>query len=91
MPKANNVLISYCGIVCEYCPAYRKGHCLGCDSHINECEYIKCVVKRNVKNCLLCMNFPCRLHINGFKWVTEEFGELNWKVYSDVFLGIFKK
>ncbi len=91
MPRVGNVLISYCGIVCEYCPAYRLGKCPGCDAHAEYCEFIKCTKRRGVDNCLLCSEFPCKLHIEGFNWVTEEFGELKWKVYSEIFLQIMKK
>ncbi len=91
MPKVNGILISYCGIICEYCPAYRKKLCPGCDAHANECEYIKCLNKRGVNNCLLCTDFPCKLHENGFKWTTEEYGELTWKVYSNIFIELMKR
>jgi len=91
MPKVNGILISYCGIICEYCPAYRKKLCPGCDAHANECEYIKCLNKRGVSNCLLCTDFPCKLHENGFKWTTEEYGELTWKVYSNIFIELMKR
>jgi len=43
MPRVNNILISYCGIICEYCPAFRFKRCNGCDEHVNECEFIKCL------------------------------------------------
>ncbi len=90
MPRAGSIMVSYCGVVCEYCPAYRKGLCPGCDQHADECEYIKCALDRNVENCLLCDEFPCKLHEEGFDWTTEEYGKLKWKVYSDVFLRIMK-
>jgi len=91
MPRVSNVLVSYCGVVCEYCPAYRKKLCPGCDPHVDECEYIKCAINRNVKSCLLCSRFPCSLHEEGFEWATEEYGKLMWKIYSDIFLWIMNK
>jgi len=91
MPRVGEILVSYCGIVCSYCPAYRKKLCSGCDAHADECRYIKCAVARGVKSCLLCPEFPCRLHREGFKWYTEEYGELVWRIYSDVYLSIMKE
>ena len=88
MPRVNGILISYCGLVCEYCKAYLTGKCGGCDQHVNECPYIKCAIERNVKTCLSCKFFPCKLHREGFTWETEEHGKLKWRVYSDVFMEI---
>lgn len=91
MPKVENVLCSYCGIVCSFCKAYTKGLCEGCDAHADECEYIKCCIAKGIKCCLQCEEFPCTLHFEGFPWETDEYGKLRWKVYSDVFLEIFKR
>jgi len=91
MPRAENILYSYCGLVCSYCKAYLNGLCKGCDVHEDECEYIKCCRRKNVRCCLECNEFPCNLHTNGFSWETEEYGKLKWRVYSDVFLEIFKR
>ena len=91
MPKIDNLLISYCGVICQYCPAYRRGLCLGCDAHVGECKFARCVRERGVGNCLLCSEFPCKLHTEGFEWLTEEYGKLRWKIYSNIFLQIMKK
>ena len=91
MPLMNGILISYCGIACTYCPAYRRGLCSGCDVHEDECEYIKCAKKRGVKFCFQCEKFPCKLYKEGFEWVTEEYGRLRWKPYSDAFIMIMEK
>ena len=85
-----DVFISYCGIICEYCPAYRARKCPGCDSHADSCKYIACLMERNVRNCLLCPDFPCKLHLEGFEWETSEYGKIRWKVYSDIFLKIMQ-
>ncbi|RLE69484.1 MAG: hypothetical protein DRJ34_00685 [Thermoprotei archaeon] len=85
MPRVNNILISYCGIICEYCPAFRFKRCNGCDEHVNECEFIKCLKKRGFNNCLLCDKFPCKLHEEGFLWQN-----IRWKIYSNIFLKIMK-
>jgi len=89
MPKVKNILISYCGIVCEYCKAYTRKLCGGCDTHINECVYAKCASKKGIRVCLECEDFPCKMHREGFKWKTKEFGTLYWKIYSDIFLKLF--
>jgi len=91
MPQVNGLLVSYCGILCEYCPAYRNKLCPGCDAHAENCKFIKCIQSKNARNCLLCDEFPCKLHEDGFEWTTEEYGILRWKIYSDVFIEIMKR
>ncbi|RLF07756.1 MAG: hypothetical protein DRJ60_01945 [Thermoprotei archaeon] len=91
MPRISDVLYSYCGIVCSLCRAYTQGECEGCDAHINVCEYAKCCLNKGLKCCFECGDFPCKLHKEGFTWVTEEFGILKWRVYSDIFLDIFRR
>ena len=91
MPKVNGLLISYCGLVCEYCPAYRFKKCPGCDFHEDKCQFIICLKRKGVNNCFLCGDFPCKLHMDGFKWETNEFGTLTWKIYSDIFTELMKK
>ncbi|MEM2214628.1 MAG: hypothetical protein QXD66_05310 [Candidatus Nezhaarchaeales archaeon] len=90
MPRVSNVLYSHCGIICSFCKAFVQGDCRGCDAHIDACDYIKCCLKRRLKCCFDCIEFPCKLHEEGFTWETEEYGPLKWKVYSDVFLRIFR-
>ena len=89
MPRVKDVLVSYCGVVCEFCMAYVRKLCGGCDMHVDECVYARCALDRGVRACLECENFPCRVHREGFRWETEEFGTLRWKVYSDIFLKLF--
>ncbi len=91
MPRINGILYSYCGLVCSFCKAFREGECKGCDVHAGVCEFAKCCIRRGLRCCFECKDFPCKLHSEGFIWETEEFGKLKWKVYSDVFLSIFKK
>lgn len=91
MPKVNNVLVSYCGVLCYYCPAYRRGLCEGCDVHADVCEFAKCARRRDLTCCLQCDEFPCRTHEEGFEWSTEEFGLLNWRIYSDVFIEVLRR
>lgn len=91
MPRASDVLYSYCGIVCNFCKALVQGDCKGCDFHVNSCEYAKCCLSKGLRCCLECEGFPCKLHEEGFTWSVEGLGTLNWRVYSDVFLRIFKK
>ena len=89
MPEAVGVLVSYCGLVCSFCPAYRLGSCRGCDAHVDECFFAKCASGRGLRCCFFCEEFPCRVHREGFEWETLEFGKLRWRVFSDVFLSIF--
>ncbi|MET1160361.1 MAG: DUF3795 domain-containing protein [Thermoprotei archaeon] len=91
MPRVNGVLYGYCGLLCEYCKAYLAKECPGCDAHADQCEFIKCAREKNVKICLACRDFPCQLHKRGFTWYTEEYGKLQWRVYSDVFIRIFEE
>ncbi len=91
MPRAGDVIYSYCGLICSYCKALLSGFCEGCDAHVDECLYAKCARSRGVKTCLSCRDFPCRLHLEGFKWETEEYGTLQWKVFSEVFMELLSK
>jgi hypothetical protein len=91
MPKINGVVYGYCGILCSLCKAYLSNQCPGCDIHVDRCLYASCAIQKNVKSCLSCSIFPCRLHIEGFDWNTEEFGRVRWKVFSGIFIDVFKK
>ncbi len=91
IPEVKGLKVSYCGLVCEYCIAYRKGACPGCDAHVDSCEFIKCLKSKGEDNCLACDGFPCRLHREGFEWPTEEFGVLRWRVFSKEFLDFFDR
>ena len=91
MPRVNNIYISYCGLVCQFCKAYVNKRCEGCDVHIEACKYANCAGRKNLRCCLECKDFPCKLHREGFVWETEEFGKLNWKVFSEVFLRVFSQ
>ncbi len=88
MPELGGVLYSYCGLLCELCPAYVRDLCEGCDAHIGECLFAKCAVDKGARCCFECSSFPCQLHREGFTWETGEYGKLKWRVYSKVFLDI---
>jgi len=88
MPHVGGLLVSYCGIICQFCPAYRRGLCEGCDPHIDECYFAACAVKRGLKSCLLCGEFPCQAHWEGFPWESSKYGKVRWRVFSDIFLKI---
>ena len=68
MPRIGGLLLSHCGLVCEFCPAYRSGDCPGCDSHAEDCGYVKCTRGRGLGSCMLCRELPCELHEEGFAW-----------------------
>ena len=89
MPKVNGVLYGYCGLLCEFCKGYIEGMCPGCDAHTSLCRYVQCAIESRVKTCLACPSFPCKLHLEGFYWDTEEFGRIRWRVFSDILLKIF--
>lgn len=90
MPKINNIMYGYCGLICEFCKVKLNNFCRGCDVHVDFCIFAKCARYRELKSCLSCKDFPCKIHIDGFNWQTEEYGEIKWKVYSDILLNIFK-
>ena len=90
MPKLNGVYISYCGLICQLCPAFRTKNCEGCDVHTEACNFAKCAKDKGLISCFLCDNFPCNLHKEGFLWETDEFGTIRWKVFSDIFVKIFR-
>ena len=93
MPLIRGVLVSYCGLTCEFCRAYSGmgGSCGGCDAHAEECEFAKCARRKGVVTCLSCAEFPCRLHREGFEWESEELGKVAWKPFSDVLLEYFSR
>ena len=91
MPRLNGVLIAYCGLVCQLCPAYRHKACPGCDSHVGVCYFATCASHKGLKCCFLCPKFPCQAHYEGFDWETPKHGKLRWRIFSRVFLRVFSK
>ena len=88
MPEFRGLLIGFCGLACQFCRAYERGLCEGCDAHVGECAFAICASKKGIKCCLSCEGFPCELHREGFDWETPTHGKLRWRVFSDVFLDI---
>ncbi|MHA1401933.1 MAG: DUF3795 domain-containing protein [Candidatus Heimdallarchaeaceae archaeon] len=95
LPK--NLLISYCGICCSLCPAYKSGECPGCPE-LKECKIVQCAKSKKIRYCFLCKEFPCKLFEEGFGWNLDEvpglekfkFGIIKWKPYSGEYIKLFK-
>ncbi len=95
--ETNKPLISYCGICCSICPAYRSKGCQGCLA-LDECKISQCAKDKNLRYCFFCNDFPCNLFEDGFDWdlnefsVLEEFspGVVKWKPYSKEYISLFK-
>ncbi len=94
-------LISYCGICCSLCPAFREKECPGCQKLLElygRCEIAKCASSKNIKCCFLCKDFPCKLFEEGFDWNLDEIPEfkefklgiVKWKPYSKEYIKLFK-
>jgi len=94
MPEKS--LISYCGICCSLCPAYREKHCPGCPE-LEKCKIIQCAKSKNIRYCFLCKEFPCKLFKEGFDWNLNEIpefkkfklGTVKWKPYSKEYIELF--
>jgi len=91
LPKAENIVYGYCGVTCSFCRAFRKGLCKGCDEHKDTCEYARCCITRGIESCLQCSEFPCKTHRDGFDIEIEGAGRIRWRVYSEVFMEMFKR
>jgi len=90
--KRKRIIISYCGIVCSFCPLYRGEYeekkCSGCKT-IEECKILECAKKKRIKYCFYCKEFPCDFYKKGFEWDIE--GEkVIWKPYSDEYIKMFE-
>jgi len=57
----NLVKISVCGLVCERCPKFLKGHCSGCGPN-DFCPFPACAEEKGVEICFDCRDFPCEKH-----------------------------
>lgn len=92
-----NLIISYCGIVCSLCPAYRSGDCPSC-LKLEECKIVQCARSKNIRFCFLCKDFPCKLFEKGFDWNLDEIpnlrkfklGVVKWKPFSKEYIMLFK-
>jgi hypothetical protein len=90
-------LISYCGICCSLCPAFRGGDCPGC-YELKGCKIHQCAKSKDINFCFLCYHFPCDLFEKGFDWNLNDFstleeykpGIVKWKPFSDVYIHLFK-
>ncbi len=64
--KGDDMQISVCGIACEKCPRMQKGICPngieGCTPKLTgPCKIKHCAVKKKVRYCFECKEFPCDL------------------------------
>ena len=94
-------LISYCGICCSLCPAFREEKCPGCQKLLalyGRCKIAKCARSKNIECCFLCKDFPCKLFEEGFDWNLDEIPEfkefklgiVKWKPYSKWYIKLFR-
>jgi hypothetical protein len=58
--------ISICGTCCGFCPAFRGQKCPGCYAVNKEaklsCAMYRCAIKKSIRTCFLCEEFPCKIH-----------------------------
>ena len=54
--KANDALVSYCGLYCGACPSYKKGKCPGCaeNEKASWCKVRSCNIEKGVTSCAVC-------------------------------------
>lgn len=94
-------LISYCGICCSLCPAFREKECPGCRELFDlykKCKIAECAKSKDIKCCFLCEDFPCKLFEEGFDWNLDEIpgfkefnlGTVKFKPYSKEYIKLFK-
>jgi hypothetical protein len=62
--------IGVCGIACEKCPRMISGKCpsgdVGCIPRENKfCKIATCALKKGVRLCFECKEFPCETAKNG--------------------------
>lgn len=94
----SDIQIGKCGICCSFCPLFRIEKCPGCLS-LPSCKIRSCSIKKNLKSCFFCEEFPCKLYEKGFPWDLSEFSTtknppkeiVQWKPYSEVYISIFKR
>ncbi|RLJ06670.1 MAG: hypothetical protein DRP16_04890 [Candidatus Aenigmatarchaeota archaeon] len=91
-------VISYCGICCSLCPAYRATNtCPGCPE-LKDCKIVQCAESKNIRYCFLCKEFPCKLFKEGFDWNLDKIpslkefnlGTVKWKPYSKWYIKLFE-
>ena len=86
-------MISYCGICCSLCPAYKSKNCPGCPK-LKNCKIVQCAESKKIKCCFSCKEFPCNLYEEGFDWDMNEFpllkpyklGVVKWKPYDKCYI-----
>jgi len=61
-------LVAPCGLYCGECTAFLSGECVGCRSDMGlsreyrkYCKIYQCSSGRNLKICLECRDFPCKI------------------------------
>lgn len=59
--RINEKLIAPCGFYCGSCPSHIAGECAGCtqDEKVLKCYAYECAVKRGLRFCGQCSQFPC--------------------------------
>jgi len=83
MPNGNKWnLVAPCGLYCGECTAFLNGECLGCRSDLGlskeyrkYCKIYQCSSGKNLKTCLECKDFPCKI-FDFFK--AEKLEDSSW-------------
>jgi len=75
-------LVAPCGLYCGGCTAFLSGECLGCRSdgglskeYRKYCKIYQCSSNKNLKTCLECKDFPCKI-FDFFK--AEKLEDSSW-------------
>jgi len=75
------VTIARCGLACEICNNFNM-ECLGCEnenSNNKRCVIFNCSTEKNIKYCLQCNEYPCRLMIGLSKSYCPIYSEIKLK------------
>ena len=79
-------MIARCGLACEICKHFNK-ECLGCEkenSFSNRCLIFNCSKEKNIKYCLQCKEYPCRLMVGLSKSYCPIYSELKSKLTNQL-------
>jgi len=75
-------LVAPCGLYCGECTAFLSEECLGCRSDLGlskeyrkYCKIYQCSSDKNLKTCLECKDFPCKI-FDFFK--AEKLEDSSW-------------
>jgi hypothetical protein len=63
-----------CGVYYPQCPGYKAGHCKGTELHCEKtvCDVYNCLIKKGIRYCFQCSEFPDRTQCKLFAKLTED-------------------